>query len=269
MHRQYKDGGVTLKEYRAYLRIRRNILPHDHTAFHRLKNGEIKSSDYMTICAQRLGLRDYREYLDVLARRRGCADHLDYMRQRAYGTDLSVPASKNKECAVFLGVVVAETLLSKIFQNIRRMPYGNKGFDFICNRGYKIDVKSSCLRNGHNGKRDSWRFVINHNKTADYFIMIAFDDRSSLQPHHIWLIKGTESIKTQKYERMLNDRHSLVVMNSPTSLRKYAEYEQRDKLDTAANICKAFVVNDVAAPSFSLMNTPNLQINFRAASTNI
>ena len=59
----------------------------------------------------------------------------------------------------------------------------NPGYDFICNRGKKIDVKSSCIRRGN-----TWIFRINYNTIADYFLCLAFDNRADLNPMHIWLL---------------------------------------------------------------------------------
>jgi len=94
------------------------------------------------------------------------------------------PMSENKECSLFLGVHVAERVLSNTFKDVTRMRNGNSGYDFICNKGKKIDVKSSCSLN--NGQR--WSFNINHNNIADYFLCIAFDDRDNLNPLYLWLI---------------------------------------------------------------------------------
>lgn len=94
-----------------------------------------------------------------------------------------VPMSENRGCSAFLGVHVAERVLSSVFKNVERTPYGNSGYDFICNHGKKIDVKSSCLR-----KDGRWLFNLKKNTIADHFLCIAFDDRDSLNPLHVWLL---------------------------------------------------------------------------------
>lgn len=96
------------------------------------------------------------------------------------------PMSENKECASFLGVHVAEQVLSKVFKNVERMPHNNKGCDFICGKGYKIDVKSSTIHK----KNKHWQFHIGRNTTADYFLCIAFDNREDLNPLHLWMVPG-------------------------------------------------------------------------------
>ena len=91
----------------------------------------------------------------------------------------------NKYCSNYLGIVIAEQVLSKVFKNVQVMPYGNKNYDFICEKGYKIDVKSACL-----SKNKYWSFGINKNKIPDYFLCLAFDNRINLNPLYLWLIPG-------------------------------------------------------------------------------
>jgi hypothetical protein len=69
------------------------------------------------------------------------------------------------------------------------MPLNNRGFDFICGKGFKIDVKASVEEKRC---RDSyrWRFSTRYNMVPDYFACIAFDNRTSLNPLHFWLIPG-------------------------------------------------------------------------------
>jgi hypothetical protein len=98
---------------------------------------------------------------------------------------------KNKDCSLFLGVHVAEELLCRMFKDVIRMPHNNPGYDFICNNGYLIDSKASC-KLIRNNRSDSWKFSIKKNTTADYFVLLAFDNRDDLTPMHIWMIPGEE-----------------------------------------------------------------------------
>jgi len=95
----------------------------------------------------------------------------------------SRPLDENKECTLFLGIHVAERVLSHVFKDVEVMPRNNPGYDFVCNKGMKIDVKSSCLM-----KDKRWLFHTNHNTIADYFLCLAFDNREDLNPLYIWLL---------------------------------------------------------------------------------
>lgn len=98
------------------------------------------------------------------------------------------PYNKNRACSSFLGVHVAERVLSHVFKDVEKMPFNNPGFDVICNRNRKIDIKSACL--SPDKKTMRWGFHIERNTTADYFLCIAFNNRKDLIPQHVWLIPG-------------------------------------------------------------------------------
>ena len=162
------------------------------------------------------------------ARRKGFEGYSDYKHK----TGKCQSMSKNKNCALYLGVHIAERILSRVFEKVERMPYGNSGYDFICKNNFKIDVKSSCLYNNN-----QWLFSIKQNIVADYFLLLAFDSRSNLSPLHIWLIKGDEIIINQSGSMVLNKKTGLRISNSVYSLSKYNKYEQTDKLEKLIKCC--------------------------------
>ena len=94
---------------------------------------------------------------------------------------------ENKECSMFLGVHIAEPILSQAFKNVKRMSMNNPGYDVVCNRDKKIDIKCSCLH-----KDGRWSFAIDYNTIADYFLCLAFDNLEDLTPLHAWLIPGSK-----------------------------------------------------------------------------
>lgn len=135
------------------------------------------------------------------------------------------PMSENKDCPMYLGVHVAERVLSKVFDNVERMPMNNPGFDFICQKGYKIDVKSATIQLTHGGKSKTWQFRTRQNITADYFLCLAFTDRESLEPVHLWLIPSD----------VVSGRSTLSI--SPNRLNKWSKYELPAKLDDVKDCC--------------------------------
>lgn len=148
-----------------------------------------------------------------------------------YKTGRSQPMSKNKKCSKYLGVYIAENILSNFFEGLIRMPHDNPGYDFICKKGFKIDVKSSCLYYGKIGN-PHWMFRIDHNNTTDYFLCISFDDRTNLTPLHVWLIPGN----------IINKKSGLTITDSQNSLSKWSQYEKPlDKVNVCCSIMKAEV----------------------------
>lgn len=128
--------------------------------------------------------------------------------------------NQNKDCPMFLGVHVAERVLSHVFKDAERMPINHPGYDFICNKGKRIDVKSACKRKNRNG----WAFLIRHNTIADYFLCLAFDNREDLTPLYAWLIPGS----------MVNHLNSASI--SPSTIYKWDEY--RLNLTKILDCCK-------------------------------
>lgn len=102
-----------------------------------------------------------------------------------------LPMSENHACSMFLGVHIAERVLSRVFKDVIKQPTNNPGYDFLCNKGKKIDVKSSCLYQSKNAS-PRWQFHIDKNKIADYFLCLAFDNRNDLNPLYMWLFPADE-----------------------------------------------------------------------------
>ncbi len=143
----------------------------------------------------------------------------------------SRPMSQVKDCALYLGVHIAERALSGFFDNIIRMPANNPGFDFICGRGFKIDVKSACRTFPGGDRTGRWQFCINRNKIADYFLCLAFDSRESLEPQHVWLIPGAD----------INKATLISVNDDDHGTARYAKYER--SLDRVVLCCDKIKVS--------------------------
>ena len=144
------------------------------------------------------------------------------------GGDKHVPYYENKDCSNYLGRHIAERILSKYFEDVKHMPYHNHGYDFICKKGYKIDVKSSCLHHPKNSNV-RWYFDINRNKVADYFLCLGFDSREDLNPMRLWLIPGNK----------VNEKIGLIITNSERSLNTWKEYEKPiDKVEVCCEHLK-------------------------------
>ena len=130
------------------------------------------------------------------------------------------PMGENRACSSFLGIHIAERILAHYFEEITMMPNNNRGYDFLCKKGFKIDVKSSCLMKS----RDAWCFVIDRNQIADYFLLLAFDNRTDLEPQHIWLIPGP----------ILSSNVSAWV--TPRTFKKWSQYAM--SLDKVVECCE-------------------------------
>lgn len=154
------------------------------------------------------------------------AEHPGAQSRRLHANGKVRPMSEAKDCSMYLGVFVAERALSKYFNHVKRMPYSNPGYDFECDRGFKIDAKSACLYNYNHEKRTAaWYVRIRKNVVADYFMVLLFNNRNDLEPMHLYLIPG----------RAINHLDTLSITNSPRSLARLAQYER--PLDKVVSCC--------------------------------
>lgn len=132
--------------------------------------------------------------------------------------------SEAKESSSWLGIYIAEQILSGFFDNIVRMPNNNPGYDFICGKGFKIDVKSACLMNDRGYVR--WLFTIRRNEIPDYFLLLGFnEDREQITPMRVWLIPG----------RILNSKRTFVISNTGAKLKRWVKYER--SIEKAIECC--------------------------------
>lgn len=134
------------------------------------------------------------------------------------------PFNECKECSDYLGIHIAEEILSQAFKNVVRMPMNNPGFDFKCSNGFLIDVKSSCVRKDGRSK-GRWTFQIWHNTIANYFLCLAFDNREDLNPIHVWMIPGSKI------------NHLTKISISLSTIHKWDKYELSNKLNKITTCC--------------------------------
>lgn len=197
-------------------------------------NGYKNYKDQIDKHAQSIGYKDDNDFRECWAKENGYKSLTDYKLHNDYKLGKNKPMSKNKSCAQYLGVHIAERVLSHVFEDIKRMPLHNHGYDFICKKGHKIEVKSGCIRKGKH--LIYWQFNINKNAIADYFLLLAFDNRTDLNPMHIWLIKGTDIVGIiEKSE--LNKHNIFHLSNKDKSILSYKKYELIDKLDKVIDCC--------------------------------
>lgn len=67
------------------------------------------------------------------------------------------------------------------------MPYANPGYDIIVKGGHKIDSKLRTLMEDLEYHFYGWKYKIDYNNIADYFLLIALDTDCK-KILHIWLI---------------------------------------------------------------------------------
>lgn len=220
-----------LKDKKEIMKHRKYDSGNDSLRKKWLRN-EITQREYLDELAKKRGYEDNKDYTDKWLESKGFKDWREYERYCSHKRGDSLPLSESKDTSLYLGVYIAENILSEIFENVTKMDYGFSGYDVICKRNYKIDVKSSCF----NKREKRWIFTIRKNKLADYFLLIAFDNRENLEIKHMWLIGANEVVKRRK----LNEFHNFTIMNRDFILNNLLKYEIIDKINKANDMCNRF-----------------------------
>ncbi len=179
---------------------------------------DIRNNHYICITCKNKQRREIRiKYPDV---------YKEFSR-RGHIKEGRIPMDKNKQCSLYLGVHIAERVLSKVFKDVKRMPNNFTGYDFVCNQGKKIDVKSSCILHRKN-HFDHFTFNIKRNTIADYFLCLAFNTRKDLEPIHMWLLPGDKF------------NHIKCTTISESTLNKWDEYRLPiNKVSSCCEVLKA------------------------------
>ncbi len=178
------------------------------------------------------GCKNAREYYDKLAQKLGCRNNSERVKIRRWNNGECSPMSENYECASYFGVHIAENYISKLFEDPVVAPYGTRGYDWICKKGKKIELKSRCLQ--RQGKRIGWNFTgIDYNTTADYFMLSGWKDRESLLHLYVLMFHRKDMIRGREFW----DRESFYITNRPKYLIEFRKYELKDKLDKLKELC--------------------------------
>jgi hypothetical protein len=191
--------------------------------------------------AQDKGYKDFNEYVkenrNVWAQDKGYDNYNDRRNENDWEKGKRLPMSINEDCSLYIGVYIGEIRISEIFDNVKIMPPNNIGFDWICGKGYRIQVKTTTLTDGR------WPFCIRYNDRTDYFLLVALD--INLSPTHLWLIGKEEFVRkgTRRngytMEKMYN-RDSLNIYDnekSSLSFKYFSKYEWINKLDMLKEYC--------------------------------
>lgn len=156
---------------------------------------------------------------------------------------------ENKNCAVYLGIVIGESLLENFFKDITIAPPGNKGFDFVCDRGYKIDSKISTSRTHKRTIIENvhWSFELRNNTLADYFCCITIDQRDDV--HNLNIIK-TWLIPRDALSMTGIPMHKLTTLTiSSSNIPYWMQYELNENM---LNECCSAMGNEAAVRASKL-----------------
>ena len=223
-----KYGIISSSEFAIFL-VENGIAP-DPT--------EVDRKDYKKV-VKNAGCETRAEYENYIAKERGYIDSAERHREYMHDTGRSSPMSENKDCSSYLGIHVAERILAHVFkkENVERKPYGHKGYDFICGKGKKVDVKSSSLLSGN-----EWCFHIKHNDIAEQFLLLAFgkrpDNDKNPKPMRLWLIPNNAIFVRRGHTKEFWDRATITIINTHKGLLEFKKYELKEGLEHLIECCE-------------------------------
>ena len=232
---EYRDNFAKEKGFDSYTEYQNYLAK---------EKGFDSNAEYQKHRLKERGFENRTEYNNHRAKERGYIDNAERMREYMHDTGRRTPMSENKDCSVYLGIHVAERILAHVFkkENVERMPYGHKGYDFICGKGKKVDVKSSSFHSYMNG----WLFQINNNEIAEYFLLLALSERyygvvaddEKLKPMCIWLVPKDAIFIRRGGTKEFWDRVGIWIKNTPEGLREFEKYELKEGLEHLIECCE-------------------------------
>lgn len=181
--------------------------------------------------AKNKGFENYWEYMDDVAIGREFTCYEEYMDAWKYYPGMPNPTKENRLLKSFIGSYIAENGISKLFEGCQKMKKNNPGYDIICPKGYKLDVKASVL-----SRFNTFGFHIAKNQIADYFILVGFDNVINLKPLYLWILKRDDIVRG----RCIKDIEGIYVSNDPESIKQFEKYSRIYKLKELTNICEEF-----------------------------
>lgn len=162
--------------------------------------------------------------------------------------------SENKSCPLYFGDYIEKKYVMQIFEDpipfeykkddMGRIIDRTKPYDYICKNGFKLKHIASCKRTDKfhvlNYLDDIlyWGYLIRRNNVPDYYILSAWDDRNSLNPLYVWIIRGDEIFITQRSQKPFWDRYTFVVYDTRSGIDRMSKYEVGDKLEQLREVCK-------------------------------
>ena len=185
-------------------------------------------------CIINAGCKTEKEYQNYCAKKNGFRDNNEYVKIWTHDNGIHMPMSENEECSAYFGIWIAENYIIKTFEDADKAPYGTIGYDWICNKGMKIECKARCL-----DSNNTWDYPIgnrrnyNYNMVADYFIISAWDNRESLNPFHVWVFHRDDIVRGEPFWM----RMSISISNSEKVLKKFKKFEVTNRLDKLKELC--------------------------------
>lgn len=179
----------------------------------------------------------------------------EYANKLNYATKYLGPESENKDCSRYFGNYMEKKYVMQIFEDpipfeyekdkMGRIIDRTKPYDYICKKGLKIKHIASCIRTDKlhviscfGDPLLYWEYLIKNNNVPDYYILSAWNDRDSLEPLYVWIIRGDEIFITQRSQKPFWDRSTFAVYDTRKGIDRMSKYEATNRLEQLREICR-------------------------------
>lgn len=172
------------------------------------------------------GFESIKEYNDNLAQKNGFKDMNEYKKKWSYDKGIRGKRYMNEDSEQYFGCVmgeerIADPILTEIFGEIlEKLPYNNPGYDRIVKGGHKIEIKTAFVID------NCFKYFIDYNRIANYFLLLALDNREDKNILHIWLFKRNDKVR----ERIFYQFQCFKIQNLPSCIEEFGKYDLVGKL---------------------------------------
>lgn len=249
---------VKLTDIAIYSRLRDILLEHGIKVEMTHVTGNIKDKILIMRMADESEIISARDAVHMrainVAKKRGYTSTTEYRNEMNHEMGRFSAYSDNSECPTYFGQYIEEKYVSQIFDHpvpfefpkdeLGRITDNHKPYDYLCKKGLKIKMVSSVCHTSPSkvskvtgDMLPYFEYAIRKNSVPDYYILSAWDNRESLDPLFVWIIKSNEIFITTQSRKLFWDRENLSISFNENGIKKMKQYEANDKLDKLKEIC--------------------------------
>lgn len=164
------------------------------------------------------GCKTQMEYKNKKAQELGFKDYADVQRKYRHETGKQISLEDNEDCSAWFGEFT-ENLMIHRYPEAKKMPYNNKGFDYLWN-GIEINSKGRCLIY-RSGGSSYWNWNILFNNNSRKFTLSGWDNRESLNPMYAWEFDRDDIVRGEPFWK----RYGFSITNTSKALKEFEEYQ--------------------------------------------
>ncbi len=178
------------------------------------------------------GFESIKEYNNNLVQKNGFKDLNEYKKKWSYNKGILGQRYINEDSAQYIGCIIgeeciADPILIEIFGEIlEKLPYNNPGYDRVVKGEHRIEIKTAFVID------NCFKYCIDYNRIANYFLLLALDNIEDKNILHIWLFKRDDKVR----KRIFYQFQCFKIQNFPCYTKEFDKYDLIDKLKCLKDI---------------------------------